>query len=359
MAVIYRPCYANRDEVRRATEIKLAAYDNDRIDRALIAATEAAEGLTQRRFYPNDTTKWFDWPNFQYTYPWKLYLDQNELAAQPISLTTGSLNPVPVVIPSADYILQPINEGPPWTWIELRRDLSVSFGYNSTPQNDIAITGTFGYWMNSHQAGTVATTCQATDTTINVTDSSHVGVGDVLICGGERMIIIDDMFTDTTIGYSGLSQAKSNDRQVQVEDGTQFHYGEVLLADMEWIQVQAIYGDTLVVKRGWEGSVLAEHSGGTLWAKRQFSVLRGQLGTTAALHVAGATLTASEVPALVREYTVAYATVWLVQEHGAYGGSSGPSQGSTNSPPAGAGLPDVEYRLANSRFTRKARTRVI
>jgi hypothetical protein len=358
MALIYRPCYATRGEVRRAMEIKIAAYDNDRIDRAILAASEDAEALTQRRFYPLDTTNYFDWPNFQYTYPWKLYLDQYELAAQPTQLSSGTYTSSPVVIPSTSYILCPVNEGPPWFWIELRRDLSVSFGYNTTPQNDIAITGTFGYWMQQHQAGSVAVQCNAGDSVITVTDGSHIGAGDVLICGGERMIVYDEAYIDSTVPYSGLSQAKANDNMVQVPSGSSFFYNEVLLVDNEYIMVEYVSGTNLIVKRGWEGSLLNSHSGGTLWVKRQFSVLRGQLGTTAATHTPGATLTVSEVPALVREYTIAAACVWLVQEHGAYGGESGPAGGGT-SPAAGPGLPDVREWLCSSRFTRKARTRVI
>src|SRR5712691_121187 len=296
MATIFRPTYCTREQVRRAAEITLAEYAYDRIDRAILSAAEAVEALTQRRFYPEDGTRKFDWPNCQYTYPWKLYLDENELAAVPTAVTTGSLLPAPVNIPVANVISHPVNTGPPFTRIELRRDSNYAFGYNPTPQLDIAITGTFGYWTKTNPAGTLAASAGVSDSAVLVSDGSLTGAGDVLIAGSERMIVTDAQYADTGITYSGLNTVQASDKIVAVPDGTLFHKGEILLVDAEWLLLENIIGNNLIVKRAFAGSVLAAHTGGTLWAGRTMSVLRGSLGTTAATHSNGSALSVSVVP---------------------------------------------------------------
>jgi hypothetical protein len=357
MASIFRPCYCNRDDVRRALELKQAAYASAQIDRAILSATESVEGLTQRKFYPEDTTKKFDWPNFQYAPPWKVYLDHNELAAQPSSVTTGSLTTLPQTIASGQYICHPINDGPPYNRIELRRDLTVAFGNNPTPQLDIFITGTFGYWTKTSPAG-IAGAQQAIDaTTLQVSDGSMISPGDIVVAGTERQLVVDEQYIDTSVTFSGLSSASASDRIVSVVDGTAFSVGEVLLVDTEWLLIENIVGNTLAVRRGWDGSLLAEHHAGTIWARRQYTVLRAQLGTAAAIHNNASALSVVAYPGLIRQLAIAEAVVWLTQEHGAYGGASAQTGG--REPDAGPGLPDLRRQVECSRYTRHARTRVV
>lgn len=365
--LVDRPCYCTREQVRRAIDVKLASYSNDQIDRAIISAAEVVEGFAQRKFYPSDKTAKFDWPNYSLAYPWRVWLDDNELAAPATSVVSGTFLAVPIVIPINAIIFQPINSGPPYSSIELRRDLNNSFGSGQTPQLDIGITGTFGYWTKTRAAGTLAATCQAADLTISVSDSVSVGVGDVLIAGTERMIVVDSNFVDTTVSFSGLSNASAQDTIVMVPDGTKFTSGEVLMIDAEWIQVLQIMANTMIVKRAVEGSVLSAHTGGTLWARRSLSVLRGQLGTTAAIHNSAVALTVSIVPSLARQLAIAESLVWLTQEPGAYGGASAPAKlVSVNrggfavaEQIAGAGLLDLRQRFGESKLVRKIRKRAI
>jgi hypothetical protein len=365
--IVDQPCYCTREQVRRALDVKLASYANEQIDRAICSAADAVEGLAQRKFYPQDKTVKFDWPNFQYAYPWRVWLDNNELAAPATLVTTGSLLAVPIVIPQTAIIYQPVNDGPPFNRIELRRDMNYGFGNNTTPQLDIAITGTFGYWTKTRAAGNATANISNVDSSISVSDGISIGVGDVVIADSERMLVIDANFGDTGIAFSGLQTASANDNIVMVADGTKFTTGEVLQVDAEWILIVQIMGNTMMVKRGWSGSVLAAHTGGTLWARRTLAVLRGQLGTTAAVHNSGVALAITEVPSLVRQVAVAEAEVWLTQEPSAYGGSANPQKTSivnrggfaVSESIIGAGLPDLRQRLCNSRLTRKIRTRVI
>jgi hypothetical protein len=353
--------------VRRALDVKQAAYNNEQIDRAICAAADAVESTTQRKFYPLDATRKWDWPNFQYAYPWRVWLDNYELAAIPTLVTTGSLLPVPIVIPIAACIFQPVNEGPPFTRLELRRDFNYGFGNNSTPQLDIAITGTFGYWTRTRPAGALAAAMTNSVLTATVSDGISVGVGDVIIVDSERMIVTDANFSDTGIAYSGLSSASKADNVVTVADSTKFVIGEVIQVDAEWDLITNIVGNNLILNRAWDGSILVSHSGGTIYARRTLTVLRGQLGTTAASHASAAPVVISDVPGMIRELAVAEAIVWLAQEPIAYGGGAIPPKTGTSSKGGfnvseslpGTGLYDLRRRVEESRFTRKARSRVI
>src|SRR5258708_18397047 len=93
-------------------------------------------------------TRYFDWPNFQYAYPWRVWFDQWELAAIPTAVTTGGQS-----IPLSAINFEPVNSGPPYTYMELQRNLSYSFGVGPTPQRDIAITGPWGFSLDTEPAG--------------------------------------------------------------------------------------------------------------------------------------------------------------------------------------------------------------
>lgn len=366
MARIYRPCYCTREEVMRAMDVQLAAYSADQVDRAILASADAVEGLTQRVFYPTDETRSFDWPNFQSTYPYRLYLEQNELAAQPTQIVTGYLNATPTVIPSGDYIVRPAPEsppeaGPPYRVLELRRDTSAAFGSNSTPQQDIGITGTWGYWTRTRDAGSLDGAITSSDGTLRVSDSNLIGVGDVLVVDSERMLVNESSYEDTGISFlSGITAAQVTDRIGTVTDGTAFSVGETIMVDYEWMLIQQIVGNNVVVKRAVEGSLLASHGSSHIYARRVFSVLRGQLGTSSATHSDSAALTLCEYPALIRELAIGEALVWLTQEPAAYGGGTGQvMQGAQRERRPGAGLPDLRQRVLDSRFTRKARSRAV
>ena len=60
---VNRPCYSNRDDVKRALDIEgITATSNDRIDRALATVADTIEGQMHRVFYPLDAARPFDWP---------------------------------------------------------------------------------------------------------------------------------------------------------------------------------------------------------------------------------------------------------------------------------------------------------
>ena len=358
----------------RAIDITPAAYNATQVDRKIVSATEAVDGLCQRKFFPNDTTCTFDWPNFQYAYPWRLWLDQYEMAAQPTLVVSGTYLPEPVVIPTGSYYMDPINEGPPYNALQLRRDMDSSFGNNTTPQNDIGITGTFGYWMKTLPAGQLAapiTTLIQTTVQMNAGPLAGVGVGDLMIVDSERMLVTDSNYITTGIVTTGAggNSAQNSDNTLTVPDGTQFSAGEILLLDSEWMLLQAVFGNNLMVKRGWGGSVLSTHSNPAIWANRLLTVQRGMLGTAAATHLINAPVVINEIPGIVKDVAIASAIIGITNEPAAYAilvpsyssqtGASMATMGSNAEAAPGVGYQGLLQLLMNSIYVRKIRTRVI
>jgi hypothetical protein len=350
-------CYATREDVQRALDIKGTASNSAQIDRACRAASRDIDSQMQRVFYPTDTTHYFDWPNFQYAYPWRIWLDQWELAVIPTSVTSGG-----VTIPLTACNFEPVNSGPPYTYVELRRDQPYSFGVGSTPQRDVAITGTWGYTADTKPAGQLAAAVSSTTaTSVTVTDGSLVGVGDLLIVDSERMLITGRSSTDTgqTILAGGTTVSPA-DNAVTVTDGTQVHVGEALQVDAERMLVLDVTGSIATVKRAWDGTVLATHTvGARIYAFRTVTVQRGQLGTTAATHGNGSTASIHRVPALIKDLAVAEAEDQVLQEIAGYARTVPSQSGNSKSLPASTtALEDLRKR-AYGAYGRKARSRVI
>ena len=371
--MLYRPAYCTREEVARALNIGLVGSDFSKIDRAVQSAADSLDRLCKRKFYYTTATYSIDWPNYQYAYPWRLWLNQYELAGQPSLVVSGPYLPTPLVIPSSNYILQPINDGPPYTNIELRRDQNSAFGNNTTPQNDIQITGPFGYWMLTQSAGTVTASVAPSDVVLQVSSGASPGVGDVVNLDIERMIVTDSTFTSTGVPFlTGITSAQSNDNIGTVTNGVNFSVDEQIMVDFEIMLITQIFGNTIIVKRAFGGSILNTHSAGNIWARRQVSVLRGQLGTAAAVHSQNAPITIAQIPGLVKQLAIAEAVTWPNLEAGGYSGAAsgfgmgagaGISQGQTGSgeakePAYGAALPDLRMQVLEQ-YGRQSRSAVI
>lgn len=350
------PAYCTREDVKRATDMKETARANWQIDRAIQSSSRNIEAHLHRVFYPQDGTYYFDWPNFQYAYPWRIWFDQYEFAATPTAVTTGGQS-----IPLSACNFEPVNSGPPYRYLELRRDLSYSFGVGPTPQRDIAITGTRGYWMQTDAAGTLAAAITSTTATVALTsDGSAVGVGQILIVDNERMLISDRSSNDSgQTNLSGLTSSPplTSDVTIGVTDGTQLHVDEVIQVDSERMLIVDITGNSVTVKRAWDGTVLATHATGThIYTFRNLTVLRGQLGTTAATHGNAATAVVWRTPSLLRDLAIAESTNRVLEEVGGYADPQGEGGGAISG--LGTALADL-WDEAETAYGRKARIRVI
>lgn len=354
--MILEPVYCSREEVKASPDFRFTARNDVQIDSAIVAASRSVDDLCKRVFYPTDATRYFDFPDWQHPIPWKLYLDGNELAAAATSVKSGT-----VTIPIGHINFEPANFGPPYTRLEIQRDQSDSFGFNTTPQRDIAVTGTFGYWTKTTSVGSLAASISSTTaTTITVSDgslNSGVCVGDILLIESERMLVSDKaMVTSSQTQVSGATTKSVADNALTVSDGTKFAVGETLLLDSERMHIDDISGNVLTVTRAYDGTVLATHSGATIYVGRLLTVTRGDLGTTAATHSNSTAVSKYLIPGNARELAIAEAINTVSQKSSAYARTVGSGDNVRNA--TGAGLADMRARCV-ANLGRRARQRAI
>lgn len=343
--------YITRESVKRALDSAETARNNWQVDQAIDAASRSVEGLTHRKFYPWTGTRYFDWPNWQYARAWRLWLDEDELISVSAMVSGG------LTIPPANLILNPANTGPPYTSIEINRATSSAFSAGSTAQQSIALTGVFaGCPLDEASAGTLAEALDASETGVDVSNSAAVGVGDILRVDSERMLVTDRSWLTTAQTLQTPLAASSAAVTVAVTTGSAYAVDEVLLLDAERMLVVDVAGNNLTVKRAWDGSVLAAHTGSTIYAPRTLTVTRGALGTTAATHNTAAAVARHEPPSLVRQLTMAEALNDLLQGSAGYSRTQG-AEGNEREG-SGAGLPDLRASCYR-RYGRKARSAAV
>lgn len=317
--------YCSREDVKRALDSKQTARNDAQVDRAIAGATPAIEGLTHRRFYPFTGTRYMDWPNWQYAKSWRLWLGANELASLSTLVSGG------VTIPAADYFLRrgdDIDEAP-YTYLEIDLDSSAAFSTGDTHQRSVAMTGVFiGCPLDEDPAGALGVAITSTSaTTITVTDSGAVGVGNIIKVDSERMIVTGKTMLDTAVNIDAGDSLTALSSDVSITMSTTVNapnVDEVILIDSERMLVIDVAGAVLTVKRAWDGSVLATHAGSAdIYAPRTVTVTRGALGTAAATHLIGAAIVKHVVPPLVRDLAIAEAMNTLLQEGAGYARTSG------------------------------------
>ena len=350
-----RVFYSTREEVQDAFDVREAADRSAQIDSAIASASEDIDGWLNRHKHglaPRIATRYFPWPQ-RFTQAYRLWLDENEL------ISVSSLSSGGTVIASSDYFLEPVNSGPPYTNIEIDLSSSASFQPGDTSQRAIVISGTWGYSDDQKPAGLLAEALDASETAVDVTDGSLVGVGSLLLVDSERMLVTGRSALTTGQVLGSAMGVLKNDQTVDVVDGTQLHAGETILIDDERMKIVSISGNNATVKRAHDGSTLAAHSlGATIYAFRTLTVERGALGSTAATHLTAAPLTAWVVPDLVRDLCRAEAITRLEQEWSAYGARVYSDEAERDSSGtevvSGRGLTDLSKSCAR-RYKRKFR----
>lgn len=348
------PTYVTRETLKAALDVKFTARNDPQVDLAIAASTRDVDKQMQRTFSPVTTTRYFDWPNYQRTVPWRLWFDSWELAAIPTSVTTGG-----VAIPLSECFFEPVNSGPPYTYMELNRSSTAAFGVGPTPQRDIAITGTWGYALDSAPAGVLgAAVTDTTNTAVTVSNAMAAGVGDLLLIDTERMLLADKTYVSSgqIQQGSGCSTAASNDQILAVQDGTKYAIGEVVVLDAERMLIIDIIGNNATVKRAWDGTALATHFAATIYAARQWTVVRGAAGTAAATHTSGTAVARHLPPPLITQLALAEAENHLLQAISGYARTVGSADNAR--PVSGQALADIR-KITYQAHGRKARIRAV
>lgn len=345
--------YATREEVKRALDSAETARNNAQVDRALEGATRFIERLCHRHFYPLTATRTFDWPSRDST-GWRLWLRQHELASDDnVTLIAGG-----VTLDAGDYLLRP-DAGPPFTHVEINLGSDGAFSAGTTSQRAISLAGVYGHSADTAPAGAIAEALDASETGVDVNGaaSAALGVGSILKVDSERMVVTGRTMLDTGQNIGGNLDALASATTVPVSDGTAYAVDEVLLVDAERMLVVDIAGNNLVVKRAWDGTVLAAHtSGADIYGARWLAVERGALGTTAATHSTSAAITRALFPGPVRLLAVAEAVATLMQETAGYARTAGSGDNTRES--RALGLKDLRCQVYDG-YGRKGRTAAI
>jgi hypothetical protein len=343
--------YTTREDVASALDFKESARTR-RLDRHIEAGSRAVESQLHRVFYPTVATRYKDWPNNQGSAPWVLRLDKDEIIAL-TSLVAGG-----VTIASSDYNLEPVNSGPPYTRIEIKLSSSAVFQAGDTHQRAIAMMGLFGYRNDEEPAGVLENAVASTSTTsIDVTDSAAIGVGQLIRIDNERMRVTSKSMLDTGQNIAGNLTASTSDVIVPVSNGAAYSLDEVILVDAERMQIQDISGNNLIVKRAYDGTVLASHTtGADVYAPRTLTVVRGAHGTTAATHSDATAIVKHVPPGLVQELCRAESINDFLQSSSGYARTIG-SEGAERLV-GGRGLADIRSQ-AFAAHGRKMRHRAV
>jgi hypothetical protein len=345
--------YATREQVRLSLDYEDTPRNTMLIDTAIESGARSIESSLSRFFYPTIAVRKFDWPPLPTAgnYPWRVWLDANEVLSV-TTLTSGG-----VVIPSSGYLLEPYNYGPPYNRIDINLGTNSAFTSSATWQQSLSVAGVFGACQDTAPCGTLAAAISTVGaTTCSVTDSSAIGVGTMLLADTERMSVTGRSMLTTGQTLQTPVTADKAVVTLAVTDGTKYFVDETVLLDAERMRIIDIAGNNLIVKRAWDGTVLASHAGSTIYAPRTLTITRGEWGTTAATHLISAPLYRHVPPGTVTELNIAEAANTVLQKTSGYARTTG--EGENQRPASGAGLSDLRKR-AVTELGRKARQRTV
>lgn len=304
-----------------ALDVQATARRRRQIDDALEAATRLIDENCHRPFYPQISTRYFDWPNNQLGTTWRLWLDDNEIVSV-TQITTGG-----VTLDADEYLLGDPNENiaPPYDRVEINlgTQSSAAFQTNNTFQRSIVITGTFGWPADDRNAGALSGSINDSATSLTVSSSADVGVGDLILIGDERMVVTEKRQVDTGLTIAANVADATTTQSITVS-GAGLAEDETILIDGEKMVVTEIAGSMALVVRAQDGTALAAHtSGAAIYAPRTLEVDRGAAGTTAVSHTDTDVVYVHKAPAPIRELCRAFAIMTMLNEPAGYARTAG------------------------------------
>lgn len=330
-----RTWLASREDVAMALDLGTSVRDIRALDRVVASATDTITSMSgYPAFSPSVVTRHFPWPadDSPSDYrAWRLYLGRDIFAS--IESVTVSTANVAVVEGAGGFDAYPRNRSAdePIRWLELDRSSGASWSTGSTrPQDQVAVTGVAGWHDRQKVVGALSGSISDSVTTLDLSSAGtlrDVGVGNQLLCGNERMIVVDREPVDTTENLAADLAAYDSSTilsHVGVASGAAYARGEVISIDEEDMLIERIRGNTLYVRRAWGGTTLADHlTGADIWAWRRLIVERGAEGSTAAAHSGAATVTRWLEPPALNALCIAIAIDESMQVGAAYSRTSG------------------------------------
>jgi hypothetical protein len=299
--------YASVQEMQGILDFNESAYNTNQIKSALAQATDTTDAFLHRTFFPTIETRLTDWYPEGPATPWRLWLTGSEIISVS-SMSSGGVN-----IPPANLKLEPNGSGPPFDRIEVSIATSSVLQSGSTWQQAISITGTWGYSDRADAVTTLGASVSTVGaTTMQVTDSSKVGVGNLCLIDSEYVVITDRAFVTTSQTLLTPLAASVSDNSVSVTTGSAYGAGESILLDSEQMLVLAVVGNSLMVRRAYNGTALAAHTGSTIFAPRLQTITRGASGSTPATHSSAATVKLQWIPPAAKALCIAEAG-WLYE----------------------------------------------
>lgn len=329
--------YASMTEVQRAADLPSSLFFDTRLQQVMNQATDAVKELCHRDFEPTVDTRWFRWPQDVAQDPGLLMLGRNELIS-----VTSIVNGDGSTVDLSDCKLIKVgtgDDGPPYSAIEYTGGWTQNADFSG---RSIGVTGVYGF--KNDETSITTTASNLTGTTVDVADSSGLGVGSLIRIATERLVIRRRGWLTSSNAVAINLPAEESSSSFTVTSGAAFNIGEWLLLGAEQMEVVDIVGNTLFVQRAINGSGLQVHTAvTTVYVNRRLTVHRGVLGTSSVDTASGASVYLFQWPGLVNQQCKAEALQIIQQDAASYGSRSGSGQGEM--PMAVRGIPELRNRV--------------
>ena len=215
------------------------------------------------------------------------------------------------------------DDGPPYNTLWSDNGFNVN---GTNPLRSVGSTGVYGYRIDERSVTTTVT--NLANTTVDIGDSSRVGIGSLIRIGAERLVVTRKGWLNSgNLVAINLDAEEYTDR-FSVTSGAAYNVGEELLIESEQMLITDIVSNQLIVKRAINGTAIAAHSAVTvLSVDRRLTVERAVLGSTATDTALGASLYLFLFPSLVRQLCKAEALTIIQQDAASYGSRASSNQG--------------------------------
>jgi hypothetical protein len=232
-----------------------------------------------------------------------------------------------VTLQSTDYLGYPRNkwwENGPYTRLRIDPEATTLTAWTNE-EDVIVITGQWGFHGESGLSGaTVQNDPLAVGgLSLIVDDGSKIRPGMILLVATEQ-ILVAATGASTDSAANTAEAVDTTEEAIDVDDGTKFTIGEIIVIDVEQMRITDIQSNTIVVERGWNGTAKATHSTATdVNVYRTFTIERGVNGTTAAAAIKDVVISKYIVPWDIKYLCKQMASLMSRKEDSGYAAKTG------------------------------------